>query len=89
MRLIILTVVLFASCATARASLSEKSLNGTWECGPTIMQGPNFELVVTTRTTNNADHTYSNLTMSVITPHGGAAVTNKDIAYGSWHLGMV
>ncbi|QOY23712.1 hypothetical protein FYK61_21590 [Xanthomonas citri] len=24
--------------------------------------------------------------MSVITPHGGAAVTNKDIAYGSWHL---
>ena len=50
------------------------------------MQGPNFDLVVTTRTTNNHDHTYSSLTTSVITPHGQAAVTNKDIAYGSWRL---
>jgi len=85
-RLILLTTALLASCATARASLSEESLVGTWECGPTTMQGPNFDLVVTTRTTNNHDHTYSSLTTSVITPHGQSAVTNKDIAYGSWRL---
>ena len=86
MRLILLTAALLASCATARASLSEESLVGTWECNSTTMQGPNFDLVVITRTTNNADHTYSSITTSVITPHGQSTVTNKDISYGSWRL---
>lgn len=82
----VLTAALLVSCASVHASLSHESLVGTWDCGPTTIHGSNFDLVVTTRTTNNSDHTYSRLTTSVITPHGQVAVTNKDISLGSWHL---
>ncbi|WP_226467691.1 hypothetical protein [Luteimonas panaciterrae] len=83
----LLVAMLMAACAAGRdAGLSDESLLGVWECGPTTMHGPNFDLVVTTRTTNNSDHTYSSLTTSVITPHGKHAITNKDLAYGSWRL---
>ena len=86
MRLIVLTTILLTGCAATGAPLSDQSLIGTWECGPTTMHGPNFDLVVTTRTTNNPDHSYSSLTTSVITSHGQAPITNKDIAYGLWRL---
>lgn len=50
------------------------------------MHGPNFDVEVTTRTTNNADLTYSSRTISVITPHGKDPVTNQDLSYGTWQL---
>jgi hypothetical protein len=86
MRSALLVALLLTGCASGRPAISDASLIGTWECGPTTMHGPNFDLLVTTRTTNNADHTYSSLTTSVVTPQGGLAVTNKDLAHGTWQL---
>ncbi|MGE8281128.1 MAG: hypothetical protein ACN6O2_11890 [Stenotrophomonas sp.] len=86
MRLIVLTTMLLASCATVHAPLSDESITGAWECGPTTMHGPDFDVVVTTRNTNNADHTYSSLSTSIITPHGQVAVTNQAIDHGTWRL---
>ena len=88
MRLLILATALFAGCTTAttKTSITDESLIGTWECSPTTMHDPNFDLVVTTRTTNNSDHTYTELTTSVITPHGKPSITNRDQANGTWRL---
>jgi len=87
MRLVYLASLILAGCATApKPSLTDKSIIGTWECGPTVMHGPNFDVAVTTRTTNRPDHTYTSLTTSVITPTGQPPVTNKDQADGTWSL---
>jgi hypothetical protein len=76
-----------AGCSTSRESgLSDQALLGDWECGPTTMHGTSFDLVITVRTTNRPDHTYTSLTTSVITPHGKSPVTNKDQAHGTWRL---
>lgn len=85
--ILLVSLLLAAGCTASRATvLSEEVMIGTWECGPTSMQGPNFNVLVTVRTTNNADHTYSSHTTSVITPDGKPAITNKDVAYGTWRL---
>jgi len=62
------------------------SLVGTWECGPTVMQGPDFDLTVNSRITRNADHTYSDVTTSIIQPRGKTAITTQDQSSGTWQL---
>jgi hypothetical protein len=87
MRLVLLVALVLAGCSTTpKSSLTDKSFVGTWECGPTTMHGPNFDVAVTTRTANRPDHTYSSLTTSVITPQGQLPITNKDQADGTWSL---
>ena len=86
MRLVLFAVVLAGCSTTSESSFTEKSLIGTWDCGPTTMRGPDFDVVVTTRTINRADHTYTSLTTSVITPKGQPALINKDQADGTWSL---
>lgn len=84
---ILVMAAIVAGCSTSRESgLSDQALLGAWECGPTTMHGPNFDLKVTVQTTNRPDHTYASLTTSVITPHGKSPVTNKDQAHGTWRL---
>ncbi len=84
---ILVAVATVVGCSTSREPrLSDQAMLGDWDCGPTTMHGPGFDLVVTVRTTNRPDHTYTSLTTSVITPHGKSPVTNKDQAYGTWRL---
>ncbi len=83
---LLLSLSCSAGLAASPAALSEQALVGTWECGPTILHGPDFELVVSERTTRQADGRYTGLTISVITPQGVAPVTNRDAAEGLWRL---
>ncbi|HEY0334090.1 MAG TPA: hypothetical protein VGC74_10320 [Stenotrophomonas sp.] len=59
---------------------------GVWDCGPTVMHGANSDVSRTTRTINNRDGSYSTLSTSLITPHGGTPVTNLDITKGGWQI---
>ena len=82
-----IALIMLTGCATTGSvALSEKSLLGTWECGPTTMQNGTLNLVLTTRTTYSADHTFVGLSTSVMTFSGKAPITNKDQAFGVWRL---
>lgn len=84
----LLTVLAISMWVSAKVAspIAESRIVGTWECGPTIMHGPDFDLKVTEKTTNNADHTFITTTTSVITPHGGTEATHIDEAIGTWRL---
>lgn len=89
MRLIQLffTSLLLSGCVTtSQAALTSQALVGTWRCGPTVIHGPNFDIAVTTETSNASDGTYSTLTTSIITPHGKPPITTTDRAWGTWLL---
>lgn len=66
--------------------LTDELIIGTWECRPTTMHGPNFDIVVTSRTSNRPDHTSTTLTTSIITPHGAGPITNIDEATETWAI---
>lgn len=85
--LIPLTLFFLFGCTTIGSiALSEKSLVGTWACGPITMQKDNFDLVVTARTTYKADHTFVSLTSSQITFSGKGPIISKEQVYGIWQL---
>lgn len=75
-----------AALAAEPLVLSDELIVGTWECGPTTMRGANFDLVVSTRTVNLADHTSTTVTTSVVTPHGARPVTSVDEIVASWRV---
>lgn len=80
--------VLLGGCATTRPvdGLSSQALVGTWRCGPVAVADPNYDLVVTTETINQADGRYTGLSTSVFTQPGKAPVVIQDRASGTWRL---
>lgn len=85
-KLALITLLLACSATGRAATLSNETLVGTWECGPTTMRGPNFDVAVTSRTTYDVDYNFSSHTTSVITPDGQPAITNQDVAHGTWRM---
>jgi hypothetical protein len=84
---VITAAALLGGCATTRpVGLSGQALVGTWRCGPVAVPDPNFDLVVTTETVNQADGRYTGLSTSVITQPGKAPVVIRDRASGTWLL---
>ncbi|WP_269792090.1 hypothetical protein [Stenotrophomonas sp. Iso1] len=80
-------MMLLAGGANAEPpTFSAADLLGTWECGPTSMHGPGFDLDVLIKTTNHPDGTYTSSSTSIIKPHGKSAVTNLDESKGTWVL---
>lgn len=88
MRSRLLVAVLVAGWATVAGARNDAgaALVGSWECGPTVMHGPDVDVTVITRITKNADHTYSDQTTSVIQQQGKAAITHQDTSHGTWQL---
>jgi hypothetical protein len=87
-RLLISTVML-AGVAPAEAgplAVSPESLTGTWECGPTTMQGPQLVMSITSVGTFAADRTFVAMTTNVIKPNGRSAVTVVNSSRGTWRL---
>ena len=66
--------------------VTHDSIVGSWECGPTTMKGPQFEMTVVIVTKYASDGTFESTTTSVITPSGKAAISLVDLARGSWKL---
>ena len=66
--------------------VTQDSIVGAWECGPTTMKGPQFEMTVVIVTKYTANGTFESITTSVITPSGKPAISLVDSARGSWKL---
>lgn len=66
--------------------VTHDSIVGAWECGPTTMKGPQFEMTVVIVTKYAADGTFESTTSSVIAPSGQSAISQIDSARGSWKL---
>jgi hypothetical protein len=83
----LIALTLWSSAVLAEpAILSDENYVGAWECGPTTMHGANFDLVVTARMVNRADHTSTTTSTSIITPHGAAPITNVDESVDTWKI---
>lgn len=76
-----------AGCATAgEPKLSKDSLVGAWECGPTTMHGPDFDVVATTHTIYGGDSAFTEITTTVITPRDKYPMTTEYEVHGTWRL---
>lgn len=66
--------------------VSPAALTGTWECGPTVMKGPQFVMSVVSVTTRAADGTFVSKSTSIITPDDQSPKTLIDASRGTWKL---
>jgi hypothetical protein len=74
------------TAAAAAMPVSVASLTGSWECGPTVMKGPKFQMSVVSVTTRAADGTFVTKGTSTITPDGQTPKTLIDASRGTWKL---
>jgi hypothetical protein len=74
------------SAAAAAVPVSAGALTGSWECGPTVMKGPQFVMSVLSVTTRSADGTFVSTSTSTITPDGQTPKTLIDASRGTWKL---
>lgn len=84
--LLLLSAVSPSATQSVPVVLTDEIMIGTWDCGPTTMHGPKFDIVVSSRTTNRPDHTATTVTTSIITPHGAPPITNIDEATETWAI---
>jgi hypothetical protein len=75
-----------APASAASLPISQKSLIGTWECGPTIMKGPHAVMSVVSITTFADDNSFVGKSSNVIAPPGSSAFTVTNSARGTWQL---
>lgn len=67
-------------------AVSQESLTGTWECGPTTMKGPQIVISVTSVTKFAPDLSFVSTTTNVIKPSSRSAVTVVNSSRGTWRL---
>lgn len=87
MRVLILAALISLNCGASQPQeIIEGDLLGTWECGPTVIRGPNFELVMRSTTTRRTDHTFTTVTTLLTKPDGKTDFTTEDSSRGKWWL---
>ncbi|NHZ35060.1 hypothetical protein [Massilia rubra] len=82
-------IVLLAAVSPAAAApvaLSETSLTGTWECGPTAMKAPSAVITVVSVIKRAADLTFTSLATTVITSSDRPTLTFVASDAGAWRL---